>query len=66
MLPEKIERTFRRAGTADARHSPRDRAVLDVQIAGVDGPSVTRTMASRESSILGADLSRRANLPRSV
>lgn len=66
MMQEKIERTFQRAGTADARHSPRDRAVLDVQIAGVDGPSVTRTMASRESGILGAGLSRRANLPRSV
>lgn len=37
MMPEKIERTFQRAGTADARHSPRDRAVLDVQIAGADG-----------------------------
>ena len=55
MMQEKIERTFQRAGTADARHSLRDRAVLDVQIAGADGPSVTRT-----------GLSRRANLPRSV
>lgn len=66
MMQEKIERTFQRAGTADARHSLRDRAVLDVQIAGADGPSVTRTMASRESSIFGTGLSRRANLPRSV